>query len=98
MIKNSWQNTTLKCDNCGQGTFVLNNSLNYECPICKNKINYTAFEKVLDKLSELESEKFINSEVGSLVGESFYLSKKIHCKVEEDNGNGSFVIKIKQIK
>lgn len=98
MIRNSWKNTTLKCDNCGQGILILNNSLIYECPVCRNKINYTVFEKVLDKLSELESKKFINSEVGSLVGESFYLNKKILCEVEEDNGNGSFVVKIKQSK
>ena len=98
MIRNSWKNTVFKCDTCGEAEFSLDSSLKYVCPVCKNKFSYIVVEKILDKLSNLEAERYKNAEVGSLIGEKFVIDKNVLINVLEDDGQGGFVLGIKVLK
>ena len=98
MIKDAWKNTTFKCGNCNSGELTLDSKLNYTCSHCKSSISYLVIEKILDKVSELENEKYLRREFGSLEGTKFVIPKKAICVVENDNQLGAFTVNVKIVK
>lgn len=98
MIKDSWSKSTFKCGNCEKSDLKLDSKFNYTCDCCKSSISYLVIEKILEKVSELENDKYLRREIGVLDGTEFTIPKKAKCLIESDDGIGAFVIKVKPFK
>lgn len=88
LLKNSWENTIPVCAICGK-PMALDTSRSafvYKCECGKSfSINY--FEKILDKIAELDAERQMNNDLGSLEGKKFNISSKIKCEIIEENSD-----------
>lgn len=89
VVKDMWKNTTLVCglhhDHAPEMKLSVGKTYEYKCPECCNSVSILDFEKILDVLSETENEMFLNSEVGSLVGRTFKIAKRLQCKVVDES-------------
>ena len=100
MIVNSWKNTIPVCDFCGKVMTLemAKSGFGYKCPNCSNLISDKRFEKILDKLSELEDEMYNAKEIGTLTDRTFTVGKGVKCKVLEDDGEGRFTVSIRNLE
>ena len=87
LIKDAWNKTTPICAECGdimnfeelRGKFI------YRCPKCKRYFDTYYFEKILDKIAQLDEARFEANELYSIQGEKFNISNKIKCEIAEEN-------------
>lgn len=86
LLKSSWKNTTPVCADCGE-KFELTQfrkGFVYKCPKCGCQFDTLLFEKILDKIAQMDAERFEANELYSIQGEKFTISNKIKCEIAEE--------------
>lgn len=97
IIKNSWKNTSLQCEKCGQKMELtqIKNTFSYECPSCKLSVTANTFEKILDTIAKLVEERFETNGVYSIEGETFKIGILKFTIIYESESYNEWIVAVK---
>lgn len=87
IIKNLWKNTEIFCDSCGKRLELrqTDDDFLYKCPGCGKHIRSDDFEKVLDRICELEEKRISENAEYSFEGTKFRIGKNRYTIVSGDD-------------
>lgn len=96
-IKNLWKNTTVLCDTDHKILELVPSRKGYvyECPICKKSISIAEYEKILDKICLLDSQRFEENAEYSLRGEKFKIMTNQYEILKESEVDGKWEVNAK---
>lgn len=86
IIKNSWDKTTPICADCNKvmECVPFKKSFVYRCSHCNKQFDIIQFEKILDKIADLDAARLSTNELYSIQGEKFKISNKLKCEIVEE--------------
>lgn len=91
ILKNAWNNTTPICAECGKpmSLEMVKSQYVYKCKDCNKQFSINYFEKILDKIAELDAERTLAGDLYNLEGEKFTIARKIKCEITKESADMS---------